>query len=327
MAKQLTLACGAYDRTAPLIDGRVRPEGIDLTVLTLPVEEIFYRTATYREFPVSELSLSSYLLTLDRGAPFVAIPVFPSRSFRHNGVYVRADGPIASAADLVGATVGIPEYQVTAAVWIRGILADHHGVPVRSVRYRTGGLYDPRRREKLAISPPGIDLEPVDRDATLGELLIAGEIDAIYSPRVPPEYLRGDPRIRRLWADPKGAETEYYRATGIFPMMHTVVIRRDVYEADRWIARSLFTAFESAKDLAASHLGETAALASMLPWSYQEAEQTRTLMGQDFWTYGLEANRAALETLIGYSVDQGLASGVREPEELFAPETASSFVI
>lgn len=305
----------------------MRPEGIDLTVLTLPVEEIFYRTAKYREFPVSEMSISSYLLTLDRGAPFIAIPVFPSRSFRHNGIYVRAGGPIGSAADLVGATVGIPEYQVTAAVWIRGILADLHGVPVRSVRYRTGGLYDARRVEKLSIAPRGVDLEAVTGDATLGELLIAGELDAIYSPRVPPEYLAGDPRIIRLWADPKAAESAYYRSTGIFPMMHTVVIRRDVYDADRWIARSLLKAFEAAKEAAMTQLGETAALASMLPWSYQEAEQTRALMGAEFWPYGLEPNRSALETLIRYSVDQGLAAAAREPEELFAPETASAFVI
>ncbi|GAB3585887.1 ABC transporter substrate-binding protein [Leifsonia lichenia] len=327
MVKQLTLACGSYDRTAALADRRVRAEGIDLTVLTLPVEEIFFRTAKYREFPVSEMSLSSYLLTLDRDAPFIAIPVFPSRSFRHNGVYVRTDGPISSAADLVGATVGIPEYQVTAAVWIRGILADLHGVPVRSVAYRTGGLYDTRRVEKLSIDPPGIDLKPVEKDATLGELLIDGTLDAIYSPRVPPEFAAGDPRIRRLWIDSKAAEVEYFEATGIFPMMHTVVIRRDVYEADRWIARSLMKAFEAAKRVAEAQLGETAALSSMLPWSYQEAQQTRALMGQEFWTYGLDENRVALETLLRYSADQGLASGARDISELFAPETASAFVI
>lgn len=325
--KQLTLACGAYDRTAPLADGRVRPEGIDLTVLTLPVEEIFYRTATYAEFALSEMSLSSYLLTLDRGSAFVAIPVFPSRSFRHNGIYVHVDGGITSPDQLVGATVGIPEYQVTAAVWIRGILADHHGVPVRSVKYRTGGLYQPGRVEKVAIKPPGIDLRPVDRDATLGELLIAGELDAIYSPRVPPEYAAGDPRIRRLWTNPKEAEIEYFRNTGIFPAMHTVVIRRDVYEQDRWIARSVLKAFQAAKDVASAHLTETAALGSMLPWSYQEAQETTALMGSDFWAYGLEQNYATLETLIRYSVDQGLAGRYRAPEELFAPETLTSFVI
>lgn len=325
--KALTLACGSYDRTAALADGRVRPEGIDLTVLTLPVEEIFYRTAKYAEFDVSEMSLSSYLLTLDRRSEFVAIPVFPSRSFRHNGVYVRAGGGIDSVEQLVGATVGVPEYQVTAAVWIRGILQEHHGVPVRSVKYRTGGLYDARRIEKLTIDPPGIDVRPAGGDATLGQLLIKGELDALYSPRVPPEYAAGDPRIRRLWVDSKAAETAYYRETGIFPIMHTVVIRRDVYERNRWIARSIMKAFQASKVSAELHLGETAALSSMLPWSYQEAESTAGLMGSDFWKYGLEENYATLETLIQYSVDQGLASRARSPEELFAPETSSAFVI
>ncbi|MGA1837664.1 hypothetical protein VD659_12110 [Herbiconiux sp. 11R-BC] len=325
--KALTLACGSYDRTAALANGGVRPEGIDLTVLTLPVEEIFYRTAKYAEFDISEMSLSSYLLTLDRQAEFVAIPVFPSRSFRHNGVYVRTDGGIDSVEQLVGATVGVPEYQVTAAVWIRGILQEHHGVPVRSVKYRIGGLYDAGRTEKLAINPPGIDLAPVGRKATLGQLLIDGELDAIYSPRIPPEYAAGDRRIRRLWADSKAVEASYFRETGIFPIMHTVVIRRDVYERDRWIARSIMKAFQASKASAERHLRETAALSSMLPWSYQEAESTFALMGSDFWQYGLEENQSTLETLIQYSVDQGLASRARAPEELFAPETSSAFVI
>ena len=323
----LSLACGAYDRTLPLADGRVRVEGIDLTAIPLPVEEIFYRTATYREFDVSEFSFSSYLLTRERGAPFVAIPVFPSRAFRHNGIYVNADAGIAEPKDLVGRIVGVPEYQVTAAVWIRGILAEHHGVPVESVRYRTGGLYAPGRVEKVSIEPPGVEIRPIGPAETLGQLLVDGEIDAIYTPRVPPEFSCGDPRIRRLFPDPRDAETAYFRRTGIFPIMHTIVVRRDVYERDRWVARSLVKAFEEAKAIATSALLETAASAAALPFAYQDAEELVALMGRDYWPYGLEANRTVLETLVRYSHEQGLIAERPEVDELFAPETRSAFVI
>jgi 4,5-dihydroxyphthalate decarboxylase len=197
----ITLACGPYDRTRALADGRVKVAGADLRYLTLDPEEIFFRMVTYGEFDVSEMSLATYLITRDKageaGAPFVAIPVFPSRMFRHTGVYVNrdrlpgADGdPAATARALAGATVGVAEYQLTANVWIRGILAEHYGVPVESVRYRTGGLNSPGRHEKLAISlPPSIDIAPIPPGRTLSDMLAVGEIDAVYSPRAP-ESLR-----------------------------------------------------------------------------------------------------------------------------------------
>lgn len=327
MSTRLSLACGPYDRTFPLVDGRVRVEGIDLSAVALPVEEVFFRTATYREFDVSELSFSSYLLTMERGAPFVAIPVFPSRAFRHNGIYVGADSGIEKPEDLIGKVVGVPEYQVTAAVWIRGILAEYYGVPVDSVSYRTGGLYKPGRVEKVPINPPGIDIRPIGPNETLGQLLVAGEIDAIYTPRVPPEFAAGDPRIRRLFPDPRAVETEYFRETGIFPVMHTIVIRREVYEKDRWIASSLMKAFEEAKSLATDALLETAAFSTALPFAYQDAEELVELMGRDYWPYGLDANRHTLETLIRYEHEQGLISRRFELEELFAPETLKRFII
>lgn len=324
---QLSLACGPYDRTFPLVDGRVKVEGVDLTALALPVEEVFFRTATYHEFDASELSFSSYLLTLERGAPFIAIPVFPSRAFRHNGIYVNADAGITRPEDLVGRTVGIPEYQVTAAVWIRGILAEYHGVAPESVKYRTGGLYAPGRVEKVPINPPGVEIAPISPTETLGRLLAAGEIDAIYTPRVPPEFSAGDPKVRRLYADPRSVETDYFRRTGIFPIMHTIVIRRDVYEQNRWLARSLVKAFSTAKDIATSALLETAASAVALPFAYQDAEELVALMGRDYWPYGIEPNRHTLETLVRYSHEQGLISRRFDIEELFAPETRAGFVI
>jgi 4,5-dihydroxyphthalate decarboxylase len=323
----LSLACGAYDRTLPLVDGRVRVEGVSLSAVALPVEEVFYRTATYREFDVAEMSFSSYLLTLERDAPFIAIPAFPSRAFRHNGIYVNAASGITKPEQLRGRTVGVPEYQVTAAVWIRGILAEFHGVPADSVRYRTGGLYRPGRTEKLPVSPPGVEIKPIPVGQTLGRLLAEGELDAIYTPRVPPEFTAGDPRIRRLYADPRAAEIEYFRATGIFPIMHTVVIRREVYQRDRWLATSLLKAFTAAKELATAALLETAALAAALPFAYQEAEELVALMGRDYWPYGLGPNRLALETLVRYSCEQGLIAQRPAVEELFAPETLTSFVI
>jgi len=323
----LSLACGPYDRTLPLVDGRVRVEGVDLSAVALPVEEVFYRTGTYREFDVSEMSLSSYLVTLERGAPFIAIPAFPSRAFRHNGIYVNTAAGITKPEQLSGRIVGVPEYQVTAAVWIRGILAEFHGVPAGSVRYRTGGLYRPGRTEKLPVSPPGVEIQPIPAGQTLGRLLAEGELDAIYTPRVPPEFMAGDPRVRRLYADPRSAEIEYFRTTGIFPIMHTVVIRREVYERDRWLATSLLKAFTAAKELATSALLETAAMSAALPFAYQEAEELVGLMGRDYWPYGVEPNRLALETLVRYEHEQGLIAERHPVERLFAPETLTSFVI
>jgi 4,5-dihydroxyphthalate decarboxylase len=324
----LTLACWDYDRTQALVDGRVRPEGVELTCLSLPVEETFYRMMRHREFDVAEMSLSSYVVSLNHGAPFVAIPVFPSRSFRHNGIYVNAAGGIERPADLAGKLVGVAEYQLTANVWIRGILAEHHGVPVDSVRYRTGGLHEPGRVEKAAVTlPDTIDIEPIAPDTSLAELLATGGIDALYSPRSPRPFLERDGRVRWLFADPRAEEEAYYRRTGIFPVMHVVVLRRDVYEHRPWLAMSLYKAFTAAKAAAVDRLAETAAPFSMVPWSYAEFEAARGLMGDDFWPYGVPANEHTLDTFLRYSHDQGLADRLLRAADLFAPETLDSFRI
>ncbi|HKN99704.1 MAG TPA: ABC transporter substrate-binding protein [Pseudonocardiaceae bacterium] len=328
MGVSLTLACWDYDRTQALADGRVRPEGVDLTYLTLPVEETFYRMMRYREFDVAELSLSSYVVSLCHDAPFVAIPVFPSRSFRHNGIYVNAGSGIERPADLVGRVVGVAEYQLTANVWIRGILDEHHGVPVDSVRYRTGGLHEPGRIEKAAVDlPPTIDIAPIEPGATLAGLLTSGDVDALYTPRSPRPFLDRDPRVRRLFADPRAEEETYYRATGIFPIMHVIALRRDVYEQRPWLAMSLYKAFTAAKAAATERLAETAAPLSMVPWSYAEFDRVRDLMGDDFWPYGLPANEHTLATFLRYSHAQGLADRLLRPDELFAEETLDSFRI
>jgi 4,5-dihydroxyphthalate decarboxylase len=324
----ITLACERYDRTEALRDGRVRPAGVDLTYLPQQVEETFFRMARFREFDAAELSLSSYVVSLTRDAPFVALPVFPSRLFRHSGIYVSEASGIEKPADLVGKQVGVAEYQLTANVWIRGIVADEHDVPVSSVTYRTGGLHQPGRPEKLKVDlPPDVRVEPIGPGQTLDAMLAGGEIDALYTPRVPNSFLRPGGGVRRLFEPVRPVEEDYYRRTGIFPIMHVVVLRRDVYERARWLARSLYEAFEQAKVHCEHGLEESGVALHMLPWQHDELARTRALLGDDYWPYGLEQNADVLRTFLRYSYDQGLASRLLEPEELFAPETLESTLV
>ena len=326
---RLTLACWNYDRTRALAEGRIRPDGIELTCLSLPVEETFFRMTRHREFDVAELSLSSYVISLCRpDAPFVAIPVFPSRSFRHSCIYVHAGSGIRTPNDLVGKRVGSPEFQLTACVWIRGILAEDYGVPIDGVTYVIGGQEEPGRREKLALDlPPAIRIERIGPADTLAAMLDCGRIDALYTPRTPSTFRRDGSQVRRLFEDYPRVEREYFQRTGIFPIMHVIAIRRDVYERDRWIAQSLQKAFKAAQRETYADLSETAALKTMLPWLTAHVEETRRDMGDDFWPYGLARNRHTLETFLRYSHAQGLATRLLTPEDLFAPETLESFKI
>jgi 4,5-dihydroxyphthalate decarboxylase len=317
----LVLACWDYDRTRALQDGRVKPEGIDLTYLPLGMPESFFRMLRHGEFHVSEMSLSWYTRTLfTEPRPFIAIPVFPSRMFRHSSIYVNAHSGIREPADLIGRRVGCPEYQMTAAVWIKGILADYYGVPVDSVTYVTGGLKEAGRRETPMDLPERIRIEHV-QDQTLSDLLEAGDIDALYTAEPPVTFVEGSPNVRRLFEDHAQAEKRYFAETGVFPIMHTVVIRRDLYERDPWVAQSLTKAFLAAQRIAYDDLAELTALKHMLPWLLAELEQTRDVMGADFWPYGLERNRHTLDAFLRYSHEQGLSPQRINPEELFAPET------
>ena len=326
---RLSLACSTADRTAALFDERVRADGIDLTCLQLPVEETFFRMLRHREFDAAEMSLSSYVLSLFHSNPaFIAIPVFPSRMFRHSCIYVHRERRIQTPRDLIGKRVGVPEYQLTACVWIRGILADEHDVPIDSVVYATGGLEESGRPEKLPLDlPAAIRVEPIAAGQTLAALLGRGVIDALYTPRAPSTFDAGRGSVTRLFEDFATAERDYFRRTGVFPIMHTVVIKRSVYDRDPWVAQSLYKAFCAAQQSAYAALAETAALTTMLPWLPAHVEETRREMGHDFWPYGIERNRHALATFLRYSHDQGLAKHRLEPEQLFAPESLESFKI
>jgi hypothetical protein len=325
---RLTLACGDYDRTRALEEGTVRPDGIELTYLRLPVEETFFRMLRHREFEVAEMSLSSYVISLQRDSPFVALPVFTSRSFRHGSVYVNAAAGIVAPEDLRGRVVGTPEFQVTAGVWVRGILADHHGVAVDSVTYLTGGQERPGRVEKARLDlPPNIRVERIPPGKTLSVMLAEGEVDALCTPRIPRPLVARDPRVRRLFDDVIAAERAYYLETRIFPIMHVVVVRRDVYDRYPWVAQSLYKAFLLAKEDARERLYDSSALRFMLPWLNQHLEQTEQLLGVDYWSYGLEANRHTLATFLRYHHEQGLSGRLLRPEELFAPESTESAVI
>jgi 4,5-dihydroxyphthalate decarboxylase len=255
------------------------------------------------------------------------VPAFPSRLFRHSGIYVNCDSGIAEPADLIGRTVGVAEYQLTANVWIRGILHEHYGVPVASVTYRTGGLHAPGRTEKLPLSlPDDVRVEPIGDRQTLAQMLVAGEIDALYTPRTPAPYAQGRPEVRRLFDDPAAEEARYFAGTGVFPIMHTVVLRRALYAEHRWLARALLKAFEQARRQALDGIDETATLKYMVPWLPAEVARTRELLGDDYWPYGLAPNQRALDTFLRYSFEQGLARSRLSPADLFAPETLEDFV-
>ena len=326
---KLSLACWDYDRTRALADGSVRAEGIDLVCLNLPVEETFFRMLRRREFDVAEMSLSSYVLTLQgRKPPFVAIPVFPSRFFRHSCIFVNAASGITRPEQLARRRIGVPEYQMTAAVWIRGLLADEFGVAPASPRYLTGGLEQTGRSEKLKLSlPRKFRVRPIGPKQTLAAMLAKGEIDALHSARAPSTLDTQPQAVRRLFRDYAAVERDYYRRTRIFPIMHTVVIRREVYERNRWIAGSLAKAFAAAQKKTYADLAETAALKAMLPWLVAHVEQTRREMGPDWWSYGLSANRHVLDTFLRYHREQGLSKRRLAPEDLFAPEALESFRI
>ncbi len=314
---RLTLACGDYDRTRALRDGTVKPRGVDLTCVTLPPIEIFRRMLRHQEFEASELGFVPFMLALERGEPELAgIPVFPSRSFRHSAIYVNDRAKIDHPRDLVGKRVGVLSYVNTAAVWVRGILSEDHGVRPEQIHWLQSATVN------QAFQPPeGISLEAIPENRTLDDMLTAGELDALISPTMPAQFVAGSPRVRRLFTDFAGAEKDYFRRTGVFPIMHLVVIRRAVYRSYPWLGASLYEAFTAAKAVAMQSLYETVALKNSLPWMIAEIEEVRALFGRaDYWPYGLDddMNRRTLDALTRYAHEQGITSRRFAVEELFA---------
>jgi 4,5-dihydroxyphthalate decarboxylase len=283
----------------------------------------------YGEFDVAEMSTGSFLMSRDKGAPgLVGIPVFPSKTFRHSCIYINTDSGIKKPADMAGKRVGVPEYQITMATWARGILQHEYGVTPEKMKWFTGGEEHPGRQDKVKHSlPPNIDLQPIAPDKTLSGMLQRGEIDAMISAHMPSPFVRRHPKVQRLIPNFREVEQEYFKRTKIFPIMHTIVIREEVYEKHPWIAQSLFKAFEESKRLCQEAMYEFSALKYMLAWSIDEMEKEREILGPDAWAYGLEANRHILETLVQYTYEQGLISKRVDIDSLFAKSTLEEFKI
>ena len=314
----LTAALPDYDHVRDLTLGRVRPEGIDLTVLTFPVEEIFYRFIVYREWEVSEISMAKYCSMIAQGdESFWALPVFPSRVFRHSSLYVRRDGPIEKIADLAGRRVGIPEWAQTAAVYSRGFLVHQYGLTLASIDWVQAGVNQPGRIEKVDIRlPDGVKIARMP-DKSLNEMLISGEIDAVLAARPPDAFLAGHPNIGRFFENYQEVEADYYKKTGIFPIMHAVAVRRDVLDKNPWVARNLFVAFDEAKRRSVARAVDGTVSLFPIPWGHEYARRGMELMGEDYFPYGIEPNRKTLEAFLGYAHEQGVCKRLLAIEELF----------
>jgi 4,5-dihydroxyphthalate decarboxylase len=325
---QLSVAVGNYDRVRPLIDGTVGIDGVDPVFMTLPPEEIFFRAFRGRDFDICELSMSSFIVKTAQGnCPYVGVPAFLSRAFRHNSIYVRKDR-IKSPADLKGKRVGLPEYQLTACVWARIILEDDHGVKPSDMIWVRGGIETPGRPEKITVKlPAGVRMEDAPQGSTISALLECGDIDAFIAPRAPVGAGKHNPNIGWLFPDPIAAGQDYFKRTGIFPIMHVTGIRRELVEKHSWLPAAVFKAFREAKAKCLEALEDTAATKVTLPFVEEQLRAARALMGEDFWSYGLAENRKVLETFLRHHHAQGLSSRLVSPEELFHPSTHESFAI
>jgi 4,5-dihydroxyphthalate decarboxylase len=325
---RLTLAINDYDHVRDLVDGGIQADGIDLTWLRLPVEETFFRFVRFREWELTELSLGKYCALRAAGDDsVVAIPVFPSRSFRQSAIFVRADGPVDDPRALAGARIGIPEWTQTATVYARGALQHVYGLDLRDVRWFQAGTNQPGRIEGVRLTlPDGISITAVP-ERSLNEMLLAGELDAVIAAHPPTAFKERTGEVVRLFSDYRTVEEQYHRDTGVFPIMHVVALRADVYERHPWAAMSLMKAFEEAKRRSLARALDSNAPRYPIPWSSANAEGAAEAFGADFWPYGIEPNRTTLETFLAYAEEQGICEQRLTPEELFAPEVAVAFTV
>lgn len=325
---RLSIAIGPYDHVRDLTSGLVRAEGIELTPSNLAVEEIFYRFIHFREWDVSEMSFGKYVSLVSQGDDgMVAIPVFPSRCFRQSSFYVRADSPIRTPQQLAGKRVGIPEWAQTASVYSRGYLVETVGVKLGDIQWIQAGVNQPGRREKVKIKlPAGVSYTPMLED-DLNDLLLAGRIDAIVSARPPKDLTSGGGRIVRMFPNFAEVEKEYFLSTGIFPIMHVMVIRRPIFERHPWVAMNLYKAFNEAKDNSIRRLLDVTVSSCPMPWMSSLAHQAREMFGGKLWEYGIEPNRVTLEAFLRFATDQGVAHRPLVTDDLFPEEVRSSFRI
>lgn len=324
MKKNLSLSYAGHvsDRVQDLYYGKVAPEGIDLHYIPLQPFEAFNRMLR-GDFDCAEMSFSTYVIQTMRGQmPFVAIPAFPSRTFRHSAIYINTRAGIRAPQDLKGRRIGVPEYQMTAAVWARGMLQHEYGVQPADNRWFTGGLKDAGRKAMIEVSIPGLEIQPV-ADKTLDSMLVSGELDAIIAPQMPPAFQSGDEAVARLFPDYPAVERAYYGKTRIFPIMHVVVLRKELFETHPWAAVSLYQAFEQARQNCMANLKVQEPPPLSVPWAHDFAQEVRGLMGEDFWPYGVEKNAREIDALCQYVCEQGLAPRKAEAGELFASNVMS----
>jgi 4,5-dihydroxyphthalate decarboxylase len=323
---RLTLALGDYDHTRDVAHGVVRPDGIEIDWLNLPVEEIFYRFTKYREWDVTELSFGKYVSFRSQDdASVVALPVFVSRVFRLSSIYVRPDGPVKRPADLAGKRIGVPEWAQTASIYTRGYLAHELGLKLADIEWVQAGVNEPGRVEKVPLKlPPGLRLRPLP-DKTLGGMLVAGELDAVLSARPPAAFAEG--KLARLYPEYRQAEEAYFRKTGVFPIMHVVALRREVLDRDPWVAMNLVKAFAEAKRRSLARLADVTASHAPLAWLGDYVAQLRGIFGDDPFPYGLEPNRRTLEAFLQFAFEQGVCHRKLSPEELFPPQVLTSFKV
>lgn len=324
---KLSVATGDYDRTRPIFDGRVQIDGVDPVCMLLSPEEMFFRAFRHKDFDISELSLSSYCVTVARGDPhYIGIPVFLSRAFRHTSVYIRLDRGIDKPEDLAGKRIGIAEYQQSANVWVRGILEQEYGVKPADITWVRGGMDTPGRPEKLKLDlPPEIVIEQAPDGVTLNEMLADGDIDGFIGPRWPRCFDEGHPQVGRLFSDSIAVASEHYRRTRIFPIMHLVGLRRELAEQQPWLPAALVKAFSAAKELALTALSDTSATKMTMPFVEDNLSVVKRLMGENYWPYGVADNVHVLDAFCDMHFRQGLSPRRLEVDELFHPSTYEAY--
>jgi 4,5-dihydroxyphthalate decarboxylase len=317
MDRLLTIACGDYDRTHALVNGSVKPEGLMLNWMDLPHLEIWTRMLNHYDFDASEISLSSFVISKTMGKPLLAIPVFPGRAFRHSYIFVNSNSGIREPQDLMGKKVGLGEFQQTATVWVRGILQHEYGVALEKIRWFT---WTQHSRMEMEL-PKQYRVEKIPAGAKPDELLINGELDAVILTSLFPSFARGAPNVRRLFENYQDVEAAYFKKTGIFPIMHTVAMREDLWKEHPWIATSLYKAFQKSKQVAYERLNDLSPYKLSMAWFREPMAQQREVLGEDPWCDGIEKNRHTIETLIGYLHEQGMIKERLRVEDLFAPNT------